>query len=656
MPIPKIDVTGKYGSSYQQLGRGQEASGHLVGLGNSVNNLLGTAAQVARYARAEMDKDTPEDTLWKLDTVKNINNGLTKHAVNNKFDPAKFDEEAQKTQTEMFENVPEKHRKWFLKTFKETANQYNVRITAAAEKHKYDLTFEGLMEHSESFRAEAMAAAARGDQAGYNAAYQKWQTLENQMYDQGFLQIAQKINRAQDFKDSGLVQQYTGFAKAVYNQPEKLNGIIKQVQDSNKFTPELKKSIVNGISSGYSTWQAQNKAANKDLADSADFTAKALNEGIEPEGVDIAATITELAEHGLTDKAQKLQTAYNNRKISQTFAGLDLAQMDNALTGLRKDVKSEADIDLIKGLQKIRDKAETEIEKDPLNWAISHGVIDDDGLDTSKPESIAARKKNAAIVREKYNLPYTPILTTSEKKSLSNTVAKADPVEQLNIIGQINNSFGEDAGSVFADIAPKNPELAIAGKLMNEGKADIAAGIIEGMDIKSKESGFVPNNDINLQNEFGQLNNALRNFNEQDIRDVKAAIIARATGLNKQTNIFSNGDAIAEDKLNNIKQATKDVLGGEIVHIGGWFRDGYDVLLPENVNQGEFEDWIDGLKDKDIGDAYFGDKKAKAKDLSENGAFIYDGDGYYTVTIGNALITDAEGNPLRIKYKGSSDE
>lgn len=70
MPIPKIDVTGKYGSSYQQLGRGQEASGHLVGLGNSVNNLLGTAAQVARYARAEMDKDTPEDTLWKLDTVK----------------------------------------------------------------------------------------------------------------------------------------------------------------------------------------------------------------------------------------------------------------------------------------------------------------------------------------------------------------------------------------------------------------------------------------------------------------------------------------------------------------------------------------------------------------------------------------------------------
>lgn len=653
---PKIpDVTGRYGKEYTQLGREFQANAHRIGI-NGVSELIGAASAAARYYRQKQDEDTPDDRIYKIDTEKEIDRTLAKIGSDNRLNPENFDTAAEQKLDELLENVPDKHKQWFMEKYSERRNGYAHTVNINTEENKYNRQLEGFMQHSEELRAQAMNYAKQGNQAAYNETLAKWQENEEYMYNHGFMSIHSKISRLQDFTNGAIVEQQTGYAKQLFGNSGKLEAQIKSIENSGKYTPEQKKSILNSIKGEYSSWQAKNKVGNDELSATADFGIKAYNAGIEPKDFNAEETLQKLTDKGLMKKAAELQNAIKNKQVTATFAGLNPLQMDNSLREMKKNATTKEDLDLIKTLETLKDKAETQLNSDPLAFALDHGVVDSSGLDFNKPESVAARVQSAKIVQEKYSLPYAPLLTKAETKTLSNTLQRANAAERAAIVSTLAENFGDDAGSIFADIAPKNPEVAVAGKIYNS-RPDVAVSIIEGKEIKEKEGGYAPTKNINLYNALGKVDSALSNFDTEDVANVKEAIIAQATYLNKKNNIFGEGDASSQSNVDEdtINQAITDVLGAQIVTMDKglhWWGDNYNTVLPENASKSYFEDWIKGLKDSDIGKAYVGDYKVSTDTIKKEGEFRYNSRNTYMIFWNGEPVTNEAGEPIILQYGG----
>lgn len=472
------------------------------------------------------------------------------------------------------------------------------------------------------------------------------------MYNHGFISIEKKINRLKDFTDGALIQQNLGNARKLFGNPEQLNGYLKRIDNSTSYSPEQKNSIKNSIISDFNTWQATNKAAGKEFSESADFGIKAYSMGIEPAGFDVDKTLERLKELGLNDKAQQLQNAYNLRQDMNSFSKLSLGQMNEELGNLRKNAKNEQDLARIKALETLSEQAAKDIDADPLAYAAAHGVVENDTISLTEPKTISKRRQNGLVLQEKYGLDYTPVMTKTEIDGLSKTLKNANAETKTAIVGVLNENFGADADQIFQKISGENPELSVAAKIYQRNP-QISQNIIAGMDISANEKQFAPNNDMALYNAFGKVDQALSNISSEDVAKVKAAIKANMAFKNKQNNLFTDGQAMNEDKLKYAEEAIEEVLGGKIARQSGNWWSGYSyVLLPENVSEDDFDDWKDGLTDKDVGDVYLEDKKVSAKTIKENGFFAYDDNGKYTVSLNGNYLRRANGEIVILEYRG----
>ena len=202
--------------------------------------------------------------------------------------------------------------------------------------------------------------------------------------------------------------------------------------------------------------------------------------------------------------------------------------MSEEISKLKETAKNSEDLNKIKLLEKLANVAEKEINNDPLYYAEQHGVIETEILDITKPENFNKRLKNAAFLQEKYGLDYMPVIKKNEAEALKKAISGMNSEAKALTLAQINTDFGEESGQVFEAIAPDNPEFAVAGKIFRNNP-EAAVNIISGMDIAANEKGFAPTQNVNLQNAFGRLDQALSNFAPEDIGAVKKAIVANMT-------------------------------------------------------------------------------------------------------------------------------
>ena len=176
-----------------------------------------------------------------------------------------------------------------------------------------------------------------------------------------------------------------------------------------------------------------------------------------------------------------------------------------------------------------------------------------------------------------------------------------------------------------------------------------------GMDIAANEKGFAPTQNVNLQNAFGRLDQALSNFAPEDIGAVKKAIVANMTYINKKNNLFASGDVIDSDKTLSADEAIENVLGGKIIKMSvgdGWFGGSYYTVLPANTDKSDFEDWFFNLKDSDVGEVYVNGQRIRAESIANDGTLNYDDNNRYTVTIDGDFVRHADGTPLILTYGG----
>lgn len=650
-----VDVTGKFGATFSSLGRDFQASGRIYSnVGDAALNLiksLGNAAQVYRQVRA---KETPEERQFKIKTEREIDATIATHAASYRYKPQEFLEYTTNHKEEFLKNIPEEHYDWANEIYEKRINGYYSTVNSNKLMLDRQTQLNGFMEVSDELRNKAMIAASNGDMTGAAEYTVKWQENEEFMFNNGFMDGAKKHAREKDFTDDTIIQQHLFAAKQQFGNTEQLNTLLQKVDKSSNYTPEQKHSIKQTILSEHSSWQALNKVKSAEIIKTADFGIEAYAMGIEPQGFDFNDTYSQLKATGNVEKAEALQQAYYSRKEMTSFAKLSPGQMTEEIQNLKKSASDENDLKRIKNLERLAEVANKQIEADPLNFAIQHGVVADNGLDLTKPETFAVRKQNAAFIQEKYGLADAPVITKAETAALQKLLSAADSEQKAIYLAEINKGFGEQADQIFAAVSPENPEFAVAGKIFARDP-QTAINIINGMNIATNEKAFKPSSNTELYNKLGELDEALSNFDTEDVGKIKKAVIANMTFLNKKNNLFSDGDALDSDKVNTAEDAIQQVLGGKIetLHVGdAWFSGSYKIVLPQNTDKHDFEEWIEKLDDKQVKDAYLGDKKVYAKDIIDLAKLHYDSDNKYTATINGEYVRHADGSVLILTYGG----
>ena len=649
--IPKINLTNQ--NSFSGVGGRFQATNTLrqSGVGEAMRRALYAASQAAN-AYKEAKENSPEEKEYWIKQERLIDETFALNGKNNQTSPEAFKAQAVKDKEKLMKEIPDDKQEKFSLMYESKMNGYKHAVAVNRVNLDYNRQLETFISESDNLRTKAFNATLNGDSDGYAEALKNWQENEEYMYEHGFISIEKKINRLKDFTDGALIQQNLGKARKLFGNSEQLNSYLKNIDNSKSYSPEQKHSIKNSIVSDFNTWQATNRATGKEFSESADFGIKAYSMGIEPAGFDVDKTLERLKELGLNDKAQQLQNAYNLRQDMNSFSKLSLGQMNEELGNLRKNAKNEQDLARIKALETLSEQAAKDIDADPLAYAAAHGVVENDTISLTEPETISKRRQNGLVLQEKYGLDYTPVMTKTEIDGLSKTLKNANAETKTAIVGVLNENFGADADQIFQKISGDNPELSVAAKIYQRNP-QISQNIIAGMDISANEKQFAPNNDMALYNAFGKVDQALSNISSEDVAKVKAAIKANMAFKNKQNNLFTDGQAMNEDKLKYAEEAIEEVLGGKIARQSGNWWSGYSyVLLPENVSEDDFDDWKDGLTDKDVGDVYLDDKKVSAKTIKENGFFAYDDNGKYTVSINGNYLRRANGEIVILEYRG----
>lgn len=642
---------GKFGSSYQQLGRDIQAHGHRIGL-NGLGPVLEAAAHGAEIIRKTVTEDTPGDRVWKIEKESLIDSETAKLAVQYKADPNKFTEEVEKLQAKLADDVTAKHNDWFAETFNKKKAGYLHTLEINAAEVERGREFEKLHNYGEELRAKAMHYASQGNQQAYNDYLAKWQENTNFMYDNQFITPQQKVYMADNFIQEGLVQLNTGFAKKSFGDVNKLNAILKKIDNTSTYTPEQKTSIKNNIKAEYNTWLATQKVANKELSDNADFGIKAYNAGIEPEGFDVAEMVNSLIAKGLNTKAVELKKAYDDRQMYKTFSGMNLVQMQETLREAKNSVKNKDDLARIKNLQSIFDNAEKNIKDDALTFAIDHGVIKDQGLDFNNPESVANRLNNAKVLKEKYNLKDAPVMTKAETSFYNQIISNGNPATKVKILNAFKNTLDDDSfKTVIRQITPKNPEFAHAASLVNNNET-AALHIIEGTEIIKSNPEFKLKSDDEFNEAFYNKID-INTFGEQSpewVAGLKDTIKALIASKNKE-----KGKADREFDNDIFNEAFKEVVGDiatiDIDGTGYFWDKTFKVPTPKNVSAADFEYWYKDIKDGDLDGAYTASGLiVNSYALHEYGSLRIVGDNQYRVYYNNQPVFNEKGEPFILSY------
>lgn len=649
-----VDVTGKFGATFSSLGRDFQASGRIYNnVGDAALNLiksLGNAAQVYRQVRA---KETPEERQFKIKTEREIDATIATHAASYRYKPQEFLEYTTNHKEEFLKNIPEEHYDWANEIYEKRINGYYSTVNSNKLMLDRQTQLNGFMEVSDELRNKAMIAASNGDMTGAAEYTVKWQENEEFMFNNGFMDGAKKHAREKDFTDDTIIQQHLFAAKQQFGNTEQLNTLLQKVDKSSNYTPEQKHSIKQTILSEHSSWQALNKVKSAEIIKTADFGIEAYAMGIEPQGFDFNDTYSQLKATGNVEKAEALQQAYYSRKEMTSFAKLSPGQMTEEIQNLKKSASDENDLKRIKNLERLAEVANKQIEADPLNFAIQHGVVADNGLDLTKPETFAVRKQNAAFIQEKYGLADAPVITKAEEQLLSSTIERNNPQQNAALVGTIYSGFGDSAGHIFRGVSSLSPEFAHAASVFGNNPA-AAIEILEGMDIVKNEPIFLPSSEADFDTAFyKQMGNSMfADMTPEWISGLKKTVKSSLASHNKRNNDTSR--VVSEDRLENaFNSVVGEVVDMEIDIKGSLNDNEYKVPAPLGVSSKQFTDWYLGLTDKDIPEAVtFSGLDVSMKRIQERGTLHYAGNGFYRVRINGELIYTTDGKPLVLQYKG----
>lgn len=587
------------------------------------------------------------------ETSLNIDRNLSDLYQKNQTNSEKFEEDSRKEKAKWLQEIPEDLQKEYEIMFDRRQLQFSQRIKATENNIAKERQTATFLNAAQKYSEQAMIAARSGDEASLQENINAYMKMREDLLSNGALSAERYINMGEAFTDEVEAQKYLGEYDAIKSQGQpKVYEFINNFMARTDIPDSKKKRYANKILADYHTYMTTHTLQIKDLQEKTLFVANAVSQGLTPQ-IDTVQLLTELENNGQYEQANKLRKTIELGKEAQEFVKLDPLAMKNGLEALEQNLQTPYDYDRLQILQKTYATTLREINNDPMNFAISRGIVDDSpSLNISDTDQVQKRIINAKMLRQRYRLAETPYLTKSEADSLSAEIKNNDSRNNAQLLAMLNNSFGNDSSAVIRQIAPAVPQFSQAAALYKDNP-DAAIGIIEGIDVIKHQPEYTPSSNDDFYSAYYNIvdDNMFADISPKWNENIRETVKARLAALNKAR---GKTDRLVDP--DTLRQAVTDVVG-EIATLdmdgSGWLWDSsFKVPVPQGKTAEDLENWYMNLTDKDVDEAVtLSGHKISIDDLHGFGVLSYAGDRQYRVRINGELLYTADGKPFILTYK-----
>jgi hypothetical protein len=345
------------------------------------------------------------------------------------------------------------------------------------------------------------------------------------------------------------------------------------------------------------------------------------------------------------------------RSLSLTDAEATVFQLQSGMEGRGGEgIDTVLEQKRYEQASKFLDNMRTQISKDPMGYAQRVGFIQDvepiidlvDGRPVVNESAMRIRQIQAQQVANHYGLAAPRLLFGEEARQISLVLDKAEGMAKLDMLGALA-SFDQAAGQVLTDIAEYNPQMALVGALVNEGRietANIAIAGLERLKLGEKPIDFIPENIESVHSKFGRA--ITTDKQRQAIKGIAKAIytdLAVTNGVFKfDANLYEQAYQMAAGRMERngkVYGGIQEVRGMQTFVMPGMTGDQLEQYLNEIS-----VDVIQSATGQQISDRL-------AKEINENDKYNLRnvGGNKYFIEYGRegvATISDADGRPVTI--------
>ena len=380
------------------------------------------------------------------------------------------------------------------------------------------------------------------------------------------------------------------------------------------------------VSRQKSIFDASTKAADDALKEQVGQAATAVSLGIQVDPGEMKELATAVAGTEYEDEFQLVEEAGSFALMSASQRSAVLTQVD--AVGLDEVERAEILIKTQSGIN-------TQLNKDPMGFAIKQGIVSDVSLDMSNPQSWIDRVSEAKKASIHYGRDI-PAMTDAEADAFSDSLEEMTVAEKMSMAQSLNqdpavwNTIGKVGDPLFAMIGATN-DMTVQ-KIALKGQEMVAQG-------QAKLPSF--------QNYIGVADDYLGPAGEVYQTENRGLVIQAALNhyakSNPDPSIFDSG--AFEDSLASI-------TGG----IGTFNKGKYQ--LPRDITESQFEkmldrvneDWLEaygGIGMMTVNQAIKQVKNARVVSVPNNKS------EYNLVTGDGVLMVNKNGNAFTFKYDES---
>jgi hypothetical protein len=407
-------------------------------------------------------------------------------------------------------------------------------------------------------------------------------------------------------------------------------GLIANAPRPDQFEPSewdaWKAATAQTVSRQKSVFEASTKAADDALKEQVGQAATAVSLGIQVDPGEMKELATAVAGTEYEDEFQLVEEA-------GTFALMSASQRSAVLTQVEAvglDEVERAEI-----LIKTQSGINTQLNKDPMGFAIKQGIVSDAALDMSNPQSWIDRVAEAKKASIHYGRDI-PAMTDAEADAFSDSLEEMTVAEKISMAQSLNedpavwNTISKVGDPLFAMIGATN-DMTVQ-KTALKGQEMVAQG-------QAKLPSF--------QNYIGVADDYLGPAGEVYQSENRGLVIQAA--LNHYAK--SNPDPSVFDK-GAFEDSLASITGG----IGTFNKGKYQ--LPRDVTESQFEkmldrvneDWLEaygGIGMMTVNQAIKQVKNARVVSVPNNKS------EYNLVTGDGVLMVNKNGNAFTFKYDES---
>jgi len=439
---------------------------------------------------------------------------------------------------------------------------------------------------------------------------------------------------------------------------EKLN--IRQLGPDG--TRDMAKSLQTKLNTEISRTQSLARDVKSDIKEQ----IKILTKGGTPSNAEIADLENKVSQFEMYDSELR-QEMDNFEFLNERLTPMKLMtplQVQQELLQIEQGVAGQGEtgldtmqeVELASAARGLLNEMTTAIEQDPLAYAARVGHIELAPLNTDDPRMVADRVAQSRQIAGIYEITPT-YLTDAESDQMANVLSEGDTITKMAVLESVVSNFADKSPDVFAQIAPKKPELAHIGGLVKLKKMDVARVALQGIDRieeGNKPIDFTPTNTNFMYQDATETAFSFQPEAKMATRQVANAIYAQKA-FEQGLEVFDS--ALWEESINLAVGYDSSTGKGGLQEVRGTI-----TLLPPELDADKMEDMLDEITADDILEMTGLEVTNRQVRTIQNDAQLYvHSYGYYYMGVGEPgspgfrWIADDRKNPVVIdalKYYG----